>query len=172
MAVRAKDRARTGNPGSCCDSWECNAACNCITAHGCSLWPWPPFPALLPMLRWHAATGVLNAKHVPYMRLLEQECVLLQTVRTALITERSRLLHGLEQIPFLQPFPSQANFVLCRVHGSVPAQQIKNTLAHKYGIVVRHYAKRELSGFIRISVGKPEHTDAVLAALRELDMHA
>lgn len=33
---------------------------------------------------------------------------------------------------------------------------------------VRHYAKKELSGYIRISVGKPEHTDAVVAALKGL----
>lgn len=33
---------------------------------------------------------------------------------------------------------------------------------------VRHYAKAELSGFIRISVGKPHHTDAVLAALKAM----
>lgn len=33
------------------------------------------------------------------------------------------------------------------------------------GIMVRHYAKKELSGFIRISVGKPEHTDALMEAL-------
>ena len=33
---------------------------------------------------------------------------------------------------------------------------------------VRHYAKPELKGYIRISVGKPEHTDAVLAALKSM----
>jgi histidinol-phosphate/aromatic aminotransferase/cobyric acid decarboxylase-like protein len=39
---------------------------------------------------------------------------------------------------------------------------------HPKGIMVRHYAKKELSGFIRISVGKPEHTDALMAALDSL----
>jgi histidinol-phosphate aminotransferase len=34
--------------------------------------------------------------------------------------------------------------------------------------MVRHYAKKELSGFIRISVGKPEHTDALLEALHSI----
>jgi histidinol-phosphate aminotransferase len=34
--------------------------------------------------------------------------------------------------------------------------------------MVRHYAKKELSGFIRISVGKPEHTDALIAALQAM----
>jgi histidinol-phosphate aminotransferase len=34
--------------------------------------------------------------------------------------------------------------------------------------MVRHYAKKELSGYIRISVGKPEQTDVLMAALRGL----
>ena len=34
--------------------------------------------------------------------------------------------------------------------------------------MVRHYAKKELSGFVRISVGKPEHTDRLIEALRSL----
>lgn len=34
--------------------------------------------------------------------------------------------------------------------------------------MVRHYAKKDLSNFVRISVGLPEHTDAVVAALNEM----
>jgi histidinol-phosphate aminotransferase len=34
--------------------------------------------------------------------------------------------------------------------------------------MVRHYSKKELSGYIRISVGKPEHTDALVAALKAI----
>lgn len=47
------------------------------------------------------------------------------------------------------------------------AKGLKDALAGQ-GIMVRHYAKKELSGYIRISVGKPEHTDALLAVLRKL----
>ena len=36
------------------------------------------------------------------------------------------------------------------------------------GLQVRHYAKAELRGSIRVSVGMPAHTDALLAALAEL----
>ena len=47
------------------------------------------------------------------------------------------------------------------------AKALKEGLANQ-GIMVRHYAKKELSGFIRISVGKPEHTDRLIEALRSL----
>lgn len=36
------------------------------------------------------------------------------------------------------------------------------------GIMVRHYAKKELSGYVRVSVGKPEHTDALVEALKTI----
>jgi histidinol-phosphate/aromatic aminotransferase/cobyric acid decarboxylase-like protein len=35
-------------------------------------------------------------------------------------------------------------------------------------VQVRHYAKASLSNYIRVSVGKPEHTDALEAVLRRV----
>ena len=74
----------------------------------------------------------------------------------------------LGKILFLEPYPSHANYVLCNVVNR-DAGKLKEVLAKEYGIMVRHYAKKELSGFVRISAGKPEHTDALLKALRELE---
>jgi hypothetical protein len=45
------------------------------------------------------------------------------------------------------------------------AQDVKQRLANEHGIMVRHYAKKLLDGYIRISVGKPEQTDALIRAL-------
>ena len=67
----------------------------------------------------------------------------------------------------LIPFPSQANFILCRVVGR-EAAQLKQALARR-GILVRYFNKPGLQDCIRISVGKPEHTDALIQALRELE---
>ncbi len=78
--------------------------------------------------------------------------------------ERERLYTELQTVPFLQPFPSQANFILCKVVGK-PALELKQTLM-KQGVLVRHYHTPLLQEFIRISVGRPYETDAVLAALR------
>jgi hypothetical protein len=43
-------------------------------------------------------------------------CVCVQ-VRDSLVSERERLFARLQELPFLQPFPSHANFVLARVRG-------------------------------------------------------
>jgi histidinol-phosphate aminotransferase len=82
-----------------------------------------------------------------------------------LCTERRRLWKGLSQIDYIQPYPTHANFILCKIIGR-DAAQFKADLAQKYGIFVRYFNKPGLTDHIRISVGKPEHTDAVLEALR------
>jgi histidinol-phosphate/aromatic aminotransferase/cobyric acid decarboxylase-like protein len=38
-----------------------------------------------------------------------------QSVRDALVSERDRLFLQLQQVPYLEPYPSHANFVLCKV---------------------------------------------------------
>eukprot|EP00775_Hariotina_reticulata_P002731 gene2731-3028_t len=91
----------------------------------------------------------------------------LDQVRDALLSERSKLFQALQDISWLQPYPSQANFILCKVLEGRDAKAVKDALAQS-GIMVRHYAKKELSGYIRISVGKPEQTDALVAALKAL----
>lgn len=39
----------------------------------------------------------------------------IERVRDALLSERERLFEQLQQVSWLQPYPSQANFILCKV---------------------------------------------------------
>ena len=81
--------------------------------------------------------------------------------------ERTRLYELLEPLPGIEAVPgSQGNFILCRVLGR-NALDLKLALEGD-GILVRHYGKPGLEGCIRISVGRPEHTDALIGALRRL----
>ncbi len=59
--------------------------------------------------------------------------------------------------------PSQANFILCRVLRG-DAKEIKQRLQER-GIFIRYFDQPAVRNMIRISVGKPEHTDAVIRAL-------
>jgi histidinol-phosphate aminotransferase len=85
-----------------------------------------------------------------------------------IVAERERLFRALEAIPWLTPFPSEANFVLAAVDGR-DARAVRDSLRRR-GILIRHYDVPELQGFIRISAGRPEDTDRLLAALEELDL--
>ena len=93
-----------------------------------------------------------------------QDLPLLQERIAALKTERDRLIAELEQISYLRPLPSQANFALCRVEGQ-SAARLHQQLAER-GILVRYYDKPGLRNFIRISAGRPEDTVALLRVLR------
>lgn len=79
-----------------------------------------------------------------------------------LVAERGRLLQALAEIPFLRPRPSRSNFILCQVLDR-PAAELKRTLESE-GILVRYFDKPGLRDRVRISVGKPEHTDALVAS--------
>jgi histidinol-phosphate aminotransferase len=84
----------------------------------------------------------------------------------AIISERGRLFAELQKISWLRPYPSQANFIYCVVlKGS--AGELHQKLQRK-GILVRYFDRPLLKNSIRISVGKPQHTDALLKALHEL----
>jgi len=89
-----------------------------------------------------------------------------------LCKERQRMQELLARIPYLQTYPSRANFILCRVisekHGSLSAEKLKAALANRYGILVRYFDKPGLQDHIRISVGKPQHTEALINALLEI----
>jgi len=83
-----------------------------------------------------------------------------------IVAERERLYAELGKFDFLRPYPSRSNFILCRVLGR-DARQLKLSL-EKEGILVRYFDKPYLRDCIRISISKPEHTDALLAALRKM----
>jgi histidinol-phosphate aminotransferase len=81
-----------------------------------------------------------------------------------IIQQRDRLFEELSKIPALKPYPSQANFILCKVlDGS--AREIKDQL-RKQGILIRYFDKPGLSDHIRISIGTEEQIQKLLSALK------
>jgi len=79
-----------------------------------------------------------------------------------IIEEREHMYELLRRLPDWNVFPSSANFLLCRV---LDAKGLKERLWRK-GIMVRSYFdKPGLEDCLRISVGKPEHTERLLQAL-------
>ncbi|MFL7867372.1 MAG: histidinol-phosphate transaminase [Anaerolineales bacterium] len=123
------------------------------------------FPSWLMPTLWKAKQpyNVNVAASTAALAALEDTAYLTDTV-SKLVTERQRLFEGLSRIDWLSPYPSNANFILCRVTGH-DAAQLKADLAAKHGIFIRYFNKPGLDDHIRISVGKPEQTDALLKAL-------
>lgn len=80
--------------------------------------------------------------------------------------ERERMTREFNALGFLHVYPSAANFVYAKVLRG-DAFAMKKAL-EKRGIFVRYYDEEYLRGGFRITVGKPEHTDRMLEALREI----
>lgn len=90
-----------------------------------------------------------------------------RTPLQAIQVERARMSAALAELPYLSPYPSQANFVLCQVT-DISASYLKDQLAKKFGILIRYFNKPGLGDHIRISVGKSKHTEQLLTALHTI----
>lgn len=90
-----------------------------------------------------------------------------ETVVARIQAGQRRLQAGLAGISFLDPVPSAANFVLCRVRGR-PALEVRDGL-RRQGILVRHYDTSLLAGCIRISVGREDQIERLLTALQGME---
>ncbi len=80
-----------------------------------------------------------------------------------IISGRDSMLRGLEKIPGIRPFPSEANFILFEVEdpGSVYARLLKK------GILVRNL-NDVVKGCLRVTVGTSGENAVFLKALKEI----
>ncbi len=87
--------------------------------------------------------------------------------KVRLITaERERLYGELERLGWLKPYPSQANFILCRVlKGEALALQ---AALEARGVLTRYFNSPGIENCIRFSVGRPEEDDILLSELKKL----
>ncbi len=88
----------------------------------------------------------------------------LKTTLDAIAVERTRLAAGIAAMG-LSPLPSAANFVSVRL--TIPAAGAAEEFRRR-GILIRDWRDPDYLNEIRITIGLPDDTDAVLAALREI----
>ncbi len=109
-----------------------------------------------------------NINMAAYVAILESlaDIDYLQKTVRAMVNERDVLFNALRQFKWLKPYPSQANFILC----AVLDRSAKDTYTglQKKGIFIRYFETPELKDYIRISVGRPEDTLRVIAALKDM----
>jgi histidinol-phosphate aminotransferase len=98
---------------------------------------------------------------------IEQAAALSQRTQQ-ILNERRRLTDALRRIAWLRVYPSQSNFVLCRVLDR-PARAVKEYL-RRQGILIRYFDSPGLQDHIRISVGSGEQTDRLTAALTAMEV--
>lgn len=109
--------------------------------------------------------NVSTAAETALLASLEDADALLDRVKENVV-ERDRLFGLLEAIPGVNPWPSGGNFILCEFEPGLK-DEVYEGLANR-GIFVREFSSDRLRNMFRMSVGTPEQSDAVVAALKDL----
>ncbi len=117
------------------------------------------------MMSMKSPYNVNLAAEVALIASLDDRPTLLNRVQ-AIVQERDRMIGLLQGIPGIHVWPSQANFILCRLPEG-RGQEIFEGLCRR-GIFLRYFNTPQLRDYVRASVGLPEETDQVVAALKEL----
>jgi histidinol-phosphate aminotransferase len=90
----------------------------------------------------------------------------LQSKVAAIIEEKQRMEAELAKLPGFELSASRANFVLCRLT-EASARDVHERLIER-GVLLRYFDTPLLRNHLRISAGRPDQTDALLKALREV----
>jgi histidinol-phosphate aminotransferase len=117
------------------------------------------------ILRVKQPYNVNTAAEVATLASLEDMGLLTSRIES-IVRERQRLQSMLAALPGVQVTPSTSNFVLCRLD-SAEAREVHASLRER-GIMVRYFDNDLLRNHLRISAGRPEHTDAVVSAMGDV----
>ena len=109
--------------------------------------------------------GVNRAAQLAAIASLEDLDALMQRVRR-LRLERGRLYRQLRKLNLLQPYTSAGPFLLCAMTRGT-AQMAQRHLQDD-GILVKAISDRWLSNHLRVGVGRPEDTNALMSSLKRL----
>ncbi len=126
---------------------------------GYGVFPSTLMPALLKLKSPYNVNGPAQAAA---LATLEDVDATLERVR-AIVRDRDALYERLAHIPGVRAYPSQANYILCRLErGTLEALR---AYMEARGILLRYYGRGGLERCVRISVGTPEQNETIATAL-------
>ena len=82
--------------------------------------------------------------------------------------ERSSFISKLKQIPYIKPYESQANYIMCRLEGK-NSTALANYLLKNYSILIKDLKNKkgfENVDFIRLAVKSTKDNDELIEALK------
>ena len=106
-----------------------------------------------------------------YMQIIEKYKDDYEDAMRRFMDVRRRYVAKLENIPALRVFPSQANYVMCRLENGMSSRKLADVMLNRYNILIKDLSTKEgLNGgnYIRLSVKTDEENDVVVKVLGEL----
>ena len=80
--------------------------------------------------------------------------------------ERARFFRELEGIPGLRPIPSQANYIMAEITGSLDSASLTRNLLTQSSILIKDLSGKTGGSYVRLAVRTPGENDQLLDALR------
>lgn len=126
-----------------------------------------PHELMAALWRLKSPYNVNGVAQAAALATLEDVTTALSTVRK--ITEdREKLAARLAELPFLQVYPSQANYLFCRLLG-ISVEKLRCAMEN-HGIILRYYQGELLGDSARITVGTPSQNEAAWVALKAIQV--
>lgn len=85
--------------------------------------------------------------------------------------ERNRFTNLLKEFPWLEVYPSQANYVLCKIIDKISSEDLAIKLLDEYNIFIKDLSSKkgfENGQYIRLAVRNTEDNDKLITALKEI----
>lgn len=85
--------------------------------------------------------------------------------------ERNRFTNLLKEFSWLEVYPSQANYVLCKIIDKISSEDLAIKLLDEYNIFIKDLSSKkgfENGQYIRLAVRNTEDNDKLIAALKEI----
>ncbi len=104
-----------------------------------------------------------------YLQIIGKYKAQYQESCAKLIQARMQLMKDLHQIPYLEPYESQANYIFCRVIGK-NSFQLATDLCNKYSILIKDCSgKANIEGqYIRVAVRDSRDNEALVNGFKSL----
>ncbi|MEE4195195.1 MAG: histidinol-phosphate transaminase [Anaerolineae bacterium] len=117
-------------------------------------------PVMMQVKQPYTTSVPAQAAALATMQVVEQ----LQANARVIVAERDRFFQALQVMNGIEPYPSEANFILCKVTG-MSNIELYNAL-RRQGILIRVYQQGKLSDCVRISIGTRAQMDQVIEAMK------
>ena len=118
----------------------------------------------LPIWNINSLAQFFLEKMPDYQEQFYRSCELLKSAT-------QRMYSGLQDIPYLKPYPTQGNFVLCRILHGFNASELTAHLFNRHRILVNNCGGKEglEDSFLRIACRTEEENAELLEALSDLE---
>lgn len=106
-----------------------------------------------------------------YLQIYEKYSKTYSASCDSIVNERNRFTKELQSLPGITVFPSQANFVLCRLEGKMTSTQLAEKLLETYGIFIKDLTGKKCfddGRYIRLAVRDKDDDNCLIDALKNI----